>query len=295
MTHDPRRWSESDADAPDILRNALLRERQERADDRARVDRVALRLGALLIPPGTPGGPSGGGNPGPPAPSPGPSAPPAPVVVQASKIALTSAPKVFLSKIVASKVVSVGMAILAGGTLVTVITTRGAPEETPSNAASSSASVAVMSAPVASVVTAIDTAPRVVVVASASASAVAPSVVPSSGALSQANAASSKPVVSTLSLAEEARALEKAQDLLKEDPSAALAAAENHARSQPSGELAQEREVVAIEALVQLGRLDEAKGRAAAFSVKYPGNSAHVVRIRRAIDSASKAVEKKVP
>lgn len=72
--------------------------------------------------------------------------------------------------------------------------------------------------------------------------------------------------------------VEKAQGALRADPAGALATAAVHLREFPSGQLAQEREVVAIEALVALGRGEEATARAAAFRAKWP-TSAHLRRI----------------
>ena len=53
-------------------------------------------------------------------------------------------------------------------------------------------------------------------------------------------------------------------------PAEALAAAERHARSYPNGALAEEREVMAIRALVALGRRSEARVRATEFEQQHP-------------------------
>ena len=68
------------------------------------------------------------------------------------------------------------------------------------------------------------------------------------------------------------------QALRSQNAAAALAAAEEHARAYPRGTFAQEREVIAIEALVALGRRPEAAKRAARFRAAFPG-SAHQARI----------------
>lgn len=62
-------------------------------------------------------------------------------------------------------------------------------------------------------------------------------------------------------------------------PERALAICNEHARRFPAGELTQEREVIAIEALVALDRRAEAVARAARFERKFPG-SAHLRRIQ---------------
>jgi outer membrane protein assembly factor BamD (BamD/ComL family) len=72
--------------------------------------------------------------------------------------------------------------------------------------------------------------------------------------------------------------LERAQDALKTRPDEALALCNEHAKSYPNGMLAQEREVIAIEALVKMGRTAEAKSRADRFRARFPGSS-HMRRI----------------
>jgi hypothetical protein len=77
----------------------------------------------------------------------------------------------------------------------------------------------------------------------------------------------------------EVQLLETAQEALRDnDPDDALALAAKHARRFPNGFLAQEREVIAIEALVRKDRTAEARVRAAEFARKYP-RSAHQPRI----------------
>jgi hypothetical protein len=79
---------------------------------------------------------------------------------------------------------------------------------------------------------------------------------------------------------EELTLLESAYEALRKgDAAGALAEAERHATRFPAGALAQEREVLAIDALVRLGRRAEAESRAAAFRVRYP-TSTHGVRIQ---------------
>ena len=68
--------------------------------------------------------------------------------------------------------------------------------------------------------------------------------------------------------------LEQARRALASSPATALALTNQHAARFPHGVLAQEREVIAIEALRRLGRGAEADRRAAAFAHTFPG-SAH--------------------
>ena len=71
----------------------------------------------------------------------------------------------------------------------------------------------------------------------------------------------------------EADLLEQARAAMKSDPSRALQRANEHAARYPRGVLVQEREVIAIQALRQLGRSAEAERRAAAFAKAFPGSA----------------------
>jgi hypothetical protein len=72
--------------------------------------------------------------------------------------------------------------------------------------------------------------------------------------------------------------LQAAKAALRDDPAAALALADRHARRFDAGALAQEREVIAIEALVALGRAADARDRGGRFERDFP-QSAHRLRI----------------
>jgi hypothetical protein len=61
--------------------------------------------------------------------------------------------------------------------------------------------------------------------------------------------------------------------LVADDPRAALLAAERHAARFPSGLMTEEREAIAIEALVRLGRTDDASARFERFRTSYPRSS----------------------
>jgi hypothetical protein len=85
--------------------------------------------------------------------------------------------------------------------------------------------------------------------------------------------------------ASELMLLERAADVLRANPAAALALAEEHAARFASGDLTQEREVIAIEALVRLNRRDEARDRASRFLAAFP-SSAHRLRVQALVDGA---------
>ena len=86
----------------------------------------------------------------------------------------------------------------------------------------------------------------------------------------------------------EAHLLQRAQDALGTNPGEALSLAEAHASKFPAGALGQEREVVAIQALLRLGRGDEARARGAKFLAAFPG-SAHRRRIEALLGPAAPA------
>lgn len=84
----------------------------------------------------------------------------------------------------------------------------------------------------------------------------------------------------------EVELLQSAQDALASDPARALSIATLDATRFPRGALAQERDVIAIEALVRLGRRDEARLRAARFERAFP-RSAHHLRIEELLDEGA--------
>jgi hypothetical protein len=72
--------------------------------------------------------------------------------------------------------------------------------------------------------------------------------------------------------------LRRAQGALSSDPGKAFGLSRVHEQSFPDGALAQEREVLAIDALLRLGRKNEAALRARAFGARFPG-SVHGPRV----------------
>jgi hypothetical protein len=71
----------------------------------------------------------------------------------------------------------------------------------------------------------------------------------------------------------------RARQVLTSDPAAALALTQQHARRFPTGTLVPEREVLAIEALNELGRVSEARSRFDTFRARYP-QSPHLARLQ---------------
>jgi hypothetical protein len=70
----------------------------------------------------------------------------------------------------------------------------------------------------------------------------------------------------------------RARRELASDPSSALKLTEEHGKLFPTGTLAPEREVLAVEALAELGRLAEARARLADFRSRFP-QSPHLARL----------------
>jgi hypothetical protein len=79
--------------------------------------------------------------------------------------------------------------------------------------------------------------------------------------------------------ARELALLTRAKRLLASDPAHALALAEQHAQLYPRGAFAEEREVIAIEALMRAEAREAARARAQAFRASYP-RSTHLDRVR---------------
>jgi hypothetical protein len=74
--------------------------------------------------------------------------------------------------------------------------------------------------------------------------------------------------------------LDRAQQALRPRPAEALALAEEHAQRFAGGKLAEEREVIAVGALLRLGRRDEAAQRVQRFRARFPG-SAYAPRMQQ--------------
>jgi outer membrane protein assembly factor BamD (BamD/ComL family) len=77
--------------------------------------------------------------------------------------------------------------------------------------------------------------------------------------------------------------LQRSQAALDHNARLALSVAETHARDYPRGVFEQEREILAIEALLKLRRAPEAVARARAFVQHHP-ESPHTPRVRALLD-----------
>jgi hypothetical protein len=76
--------------------------------------------------------------------------------------------------------------------------------------------------------------------------------------------------------------LKRAREALARNPGTALALAEQHREGYPKGRLGQEREVIAVTALMRMGLPTSAKERAERFKRAYPG-SAYISQLDRIV------------
>ena len=115
--------------------------------------------------------------------------------------------------------------------------------------------------------------------------AAAPAPSGSLGAVGAPITAGASPVSPTEDpLLGEYRLLESARASVDSDPQATLAGLDQHEREFPGGQLAAERELLAVQALRNLGRNDEARARGEALIARYP-RSPYASRTRHLLDA----------
>lgn len=137
---------------------------------------------------------------------------------------------------------------------------------------------------------AVEAAPPAVPAPEPTASAAGESRVPKKVSAPVPAASKQEPKTPASSLAEEHRLLSAARAALGTDPSRALQLTREHERRFPDGVLAQEREVIAIQALAATGQNAAARDKAEGFDQQYPG-SPH----RRRVDEATDSKENRTP
>jgi hypothetical protein len=109
-----------------------------------------------------------------------------------------------------------------------------------------------------------------------------PSVTPTARPTVTAQSPTSEPA-SDATMAEERVLVELARAALaRQDGAGALDAVERHKTKYPRGQLAEERELIAVQALATLGRKDDARARARAFRRSFPASI-----LRPAVDDAA--------
>lgn len=113
-----------------------------------------------------------------------------------------------------------------------------------------------------------------------------PSVAPARAPVATTTEKPSEPAPSARGLAAERALLDVARTALaRGEAGDALAAADRHAKTYPDGALVEEREAIAIKALVALGRRDEARRRAGELERKYP-NSLVLRAVKNAVEDS---------
>jgi len=260
--HDPPPLTDAGSGAPPLLRDALVTARAQ-APSAAQLAALAGRLPLGGPPPSAPppGGPSGA--------APAAAAPPSVLsgaLIGAALGVLVSGTGLWLQARgePAPRVTAPRVTVTAPAEMPRPVTEARdvSPVHAPPPATAAAAASALRPAPI-------------VASASAAASTAAPSAEPepASGSVGVMTGPAGPADTET-----EAHFLQRAQDALATGPAQALALAEAHASRFPAGTLGQEREVVAIQALVRLGRVEEARARGGRFLAAFPG-SAHRRRL----------------
>lgn len=131
-----------------------------------------------------------------------------------------------------------------------------------------------MISPSTSAITVVPTTTALTSSSASSASAMSLSLPPASASVAPPSPfASMKPLaIPACNPNEELKAIEQAQDALKTDPDYALMQCDTAAKLFPNCPLAQEREVVAIDALTRSKRMPEANARAQKFHSDFPNS-----------------------
>jgi hypothetical protein len=275
---DPPRLLDSAAGAPDYLRDALDAGRADvpRTDQLAR---LASRLPIDVLPPNGPGSP-------PPTPLTAiPSALPGAIVGAVLGLAVIGIHALFSRS-------EAPIAVDRGAPTAILVATAAAPatpERAPRDGAitppSMASARAVAAAAIPSAANA-EPAPR----SADQAANAAPIAPPAIAGSDPDRAAGSAPgdvgaEAATVDGENEIQLLQRAQDALGRGPAQALDLINRHASRFPGSILGQEREVIAIDALVRLGRVGEARARAEAFAARFP-TSAHLRRLAALVPSA---------
>lgn len=266
MSDNPRRWLDEGA-SPSV--RALLESAELDEPTEAQLASLAVKV-AFLFPPIPPGGGGGGGAGGG-----GGGAPPVPgggAAAGAGGAAAVGG---------ASKLVAVVSSVILGAVAGTTAMMKKEPVKEPAPVVVAAPAV-VVDAGLAAMSAEPEPVPEVkpaapVKVVAPPVKAVAKVAVPAVVAPAPAPPPPASQGDAELSLLQQAMTAAQSGE-----PAAALAAVAEHARRFPDSPMAQEREVIAVEALAALGRHDEAKARVAAFRAHWP-TSTHLLRLERLI------------
>jgi hypothetical protein len=258
---DPVRLKSS-ADAPALVVSALERARAD-APDAARLGKIAAGVVAELgLPSPDGGGGGGGGAEG------GGGAGGAGGGAGAVGGIAGGASAATLAKIGAATL-GVGAAIAA------VVVASQSPSQPATTSSTKEATQATDAAPATAVASAAQSAPTSIAVEDLPSAPTASTTSTTSTKTGTAAASGTDPAATERA---EVTLLAQAQSALTTQPAETLARCDEHARRFAGGTLAQEREVLAIDALLRLGRRSEAEARAARFRGSFP-KSGHLRRI----------------
>jgi hypothetical protein len=249
---DPPRLLDPGSDAPAWLRASL----EAGARDVPGPQRLAVIAAHLPVGPLGPGPGPGGSPPGAPH-----GAPPgvSPVASQVGGAAAPAVPSMLSGAAIGA---ALGLAVLGAGQLAS--SRVGSPPPPPPAAL-------VSVAPGAPASPRFDPAPASAPARRAPGVAGRSAPRPGATALPEPSGAAAEPAAPVEVAAEtESSILQQAQDALGGDPARALSLTDLHRARFPGGRLAQEREVLAIQALLGLGRGAEARARAASFLASFP-------------------------
>jgi hypothetical protein len=283
------RWLEAEPDLPSELSELLRAGRRQPLGGAGEVAELARRLSAVL---GPAAGLTGGGQPAAPeaAASPratGGAAPSlhAPAPAAGGAAALGAASRTWILG-------GIGAAVTIGVTAFVLLRGPSGPVGAPAPSGTLTPSGPAEAAPAPA--EPVNAPPPAA--SSAAPPAQADDVEPGSGATADRARPAPAPRPSARAAARQARAdaaretalLEQARAALQSRPAEALALTRRHQARFPQGALAQEREVIAIEALERLGRKAAANARAAEFERRYR-DSVHQPRLMRGSDTSGPA------
>jgi hypothetical protein len=279
--NDPPRLLDPDAKTPGFLRDALDAGRAD-VPSLDQMARLAQRLPIDVPPPNAPRSPPRGSTPAPLTAT--PSALPGAIVGAALGLAVIG-----LHALLSSAGSPVIAAPIAPPAIVVAASPRASTPERPRRDGAitpqSPAPVRAIAAPAISAVATADPPARAADTTEADGS-IAPASVAGSpqdlpGKQGESDLSAGAPTIESET---EIQLLQRAQDALGSSPSKALDLVNRHVTRFPRATLGQEREVIAIDALVRLGRVGEARTRAAAFAAQFP-TSAHLRRLATIIPS----------
>jgi hypothetical protein len=194
------------------------------------------------------------------------------IVALAQKTALASAWSLPTTAIVALKATSVGLAVGLGS--IAAVTTFAGPHRAASQSAQSAAHATATTSSL----------PRGTLMPP---SAAEPSTVVDGEAPHPNTTAVGSVGTRSAGIAVEAQLLERARSLLGESPERALMLTREHQERFSAGQLRAERELIAIDALLRLGRVEEAKQRARPF-LSDGSSQVFAGRIRSLLDQHSR-------